>query len=195
MLIAGLGNPGPKYEKTRHNIGFMVLDQLADDLGVKLNEKCCAALIGRGSAAGKEFVLLKPQTYMNLSGESVLKLLSHFGCDSSKLLVVMDDLDLPLGRLRIRASGGDGGHKGLRSIIDSLKTKEIPRLRIGVGRPVEEAFVEDYVLSEFMQEETAVAEQVILTASEAIRVIITENIKAAMNRYNGWRYKENTINL
>src|SRR5512144_2665065 len=131
-LIVGLGNPGPEYERTRHNLGFMLIDRLAGDMQTQLRREECRALVGRGEIDGQKAELVKPQTYMNLSGESVSCLLKKEGRGVEKLIVISDDLALPFGRIRIRTKGSHGGQKGLRSIIDCLRANEFTRLRIGI---------------------------------------------------------------
>lgn len=183
-LIVGLGNPGLKYRRTRHNIGFRLIDSLAKELGISVRQKQCSALIGHGELFGEKVVLAKPQTYMNLSGVSVKCLIEHYGVEPSQVLVVYDDMDLSVGRIRIRAKGSHGGHKGMKSVIEQLRTSCLPRLRIGIGRSDLDELVVDYVLGTFSKEEELEISQVLVKACEAVQVIIKEGLESAMNKYN-----------
>nr|WP_072867463.1 aminoacyl-tRNA hydrolase [Desulfofundulus thermosubterraneus] len=187
-LVVGLGNPGPEYARTRHNVGFMVVDRLARDLDIKIDRVFLRALVGQGQVAGQRLVLAKPLTYMNRSGEAVTALLNWYKLTPSQLLVVSDDLDLPTGRLRLRKSGGDGGHKGLRSIIELVGSREFARLRVGIGRPSGSDYqVVDWVLSRFTEEEGPLMEKAVADASKAIQVALTRGLDAAMNLFNAGR--------
>lgn len=179
-LLVGLGNPGPEYNATRHNVGFMVLDRLARQEGLGF------------SAASKweclwtrwnELILMKPITYMNRSGDSVAGVLRYFRIEPSELLVVVDDVALPLGRLRLRSSGSDGGHNGLGSIIAHLG-ENFPRLRIGVGAAADQADLVDHVLSAFSKTELAVIDRSVERATEAIRKVVDDGVETAMNLFN-----------
>jgi PTH1 family peptidyl-tRNA hydrolase len=189
-LIVGLGNPGRGYAHNRHNIGFLCLSHFARAQGIRFDKKQSKARIGRGEAAGNEVVLTKPQTYMNHSGQSVSLLIKRFKVNLDDLLVVHDDLDLPLGKIRIRQGGGSGGHKGVGSIIFSLESQDFVRIRVGVGRPEAppDSITEDdiiaYVLSDFTAEEKQVISQVIPQVSEAIHCLLNEGLGTAMNNYN-----------
>ena len=191
-LIVGLGNPGQVYAHNRHNIGFICLKHLARTLGIKLDKKQGKARIGRGEVAGAEAVLARPQTYMNLSGESVVLLVRKFDIKLGDLLVIHDDLDLPLGKIRISRSSSSGGHKGVNSIIYSLGSQDFSRLRVGIGRPVPvgghsqigEDDIVRYVLNDFTGDETRVITPVIPMVSEAALCFLSEGISQAMNRYN-----------
>ncbi|OPX88676.1 MAG: Peptidyl-tRNA hydrolase [Pelotomaculum sp. PtaB.Bin104] len=184
-LIVGLGNPGREYAQTRHNIGFMVIDRLALKFKVSVDKKMFKALIGQGQIDGEKVVLVKPQTYMNLSGEAVSALLNWFKLNVSDLLVIYDDLDLPAGKMRIRSGGGSGGHKGMQSIIQMLGTESFPRLRIGIGRPPEPGFeTAGYVLGHFRDEEAQAFEEVLDLAPEIILCLVRQGIERAMNLYN-----------
>jgi PTH1 family peptidyl-tRNA hydrolase len=190
-LIVGLGNPGRGYAHNRHNIGFMCLSYFARKQGIRFDRKRGKARIGVGEVAGGEVILAKPRTFMNLSGQSVSRLVSGFNIALDDLLIVHDDLDLPLGKIRLRRGGSSGGHKGVDSIIFSLGNQSSPRLRVGIGRPdaVENPAesgegVISYVLSDFTPEEKRVVSQVIPKVSEAILCILTEGLLPAMNRYN-----------
>lgn len=189
-LIIGLGNPGRGYADNRHNIGFMCLNHFAWTQGIGFDKKQGHARIGSGEVAGSQVVLAKPQTYMNLSGQSVSRLVKRFNINLSDLLVIHDDLDLPLGKIRIRQGGSSGGHKGIGSIITELGSQDFLRLRVGIGRPeissaeISEADIIAYVLSDLTTEEKQVITQVVPRVSEAILCLLTEGLTAAMNKYN-----------
>ena len=191
-LIIGLGNPGREYADNRHNLGFMCLSHLAREYGIRLDRKQGLARIGMGEIAHNEVVLARPQTYMNLSGESVSRLVNKFKINLDDLLVIHDDLDLPLGKIRIRSAGGAAGHRGMESIISSLGTGNFPRLRIGIGRPAElpsdtggsEGDVVDYVLSDFVAEEKQTVAEATSKASEVITCFLVEGLTTTMNKYN-----------
>jgi PTH1 family peptidyl-tRNA hydrolase len=191
-LIIGLGNPGRIYAYNRHNIGFMCLNHFARAQGIRFDKKQGLARIGTGEASGIEVILARPQTYMNLSGQSVGRLLHKFDIDINDLLVIHDDLDLPLGKIRIRHGGGSGGHKGVESIIAELNSQAFSRLRVGIGRPTlgegstetSDADVVTYVLSDFTPDEKQAVTTVIPTASDAILCLLNEGLTAAMNKYN-----------
>lgn len=185
LLIAGLGNPGISYCNTRHSIGFKIIDWLARERNAAGWRSKCKALVSNTELEGQKIILAKPQTYMNNSGESVACLLHWHRLSDRDLVVVCDDIDLPLGRLRIRGKGGDGGHRGLKSIIDLVGSKDFIRLRVGVGRPLEPDFeIADWVLSRFSSEEEPVVEQIVEKAAQAIKTIAAEGLEKAMNRYN-----------
>ncbi|MDE2765775.1 MAG: aminoacyl-tRNA hydrolase [Chloroflexota bacterium] len=181
-VVLGLGNPGAQYEGTRHNMGFRCVDLLAKECGVNLNERRKLAVLGLGRVAGKEAALAKPRTYVNRSGEAAAYLRQRFGAPLSHILVVLDDMDLPLGRLRIRHGGGSGGHNGLNSINKSLESQDYPRLRIGVGRPEADAIA--HVLGGFTAAEQEAADAALAQAVEAVKAIIASGVDAAMNEYN-----------
>jgi len=191
-LIVGLGNPGREYEKNRHNIGFMCLNHFARTQGIRFDKKQGKARIGTGEVTGVKVVLARPQTYMNRSGESVSRLVKRYDIDLDDLLVIHDDLDLPLGKLRLRQGGGSGGHKGIESIISCLGSQDFIRLRVGIGRPVatgggneiSDADIIDYVLSDFSAQERRIVTKVIPRVSEAIYCLLTEGLIASMNKYN-----------
>jgi PTH1 family peptidyl-tRNA hydrolase len=190
-LIVGLGNPGRGYAHNRHNIGFMCLGDFARKQGIRFDRKRGKARTGIGEVAGEGVILAKPQTFMNLSGESVSRLVSGFDIALGDLLVVHDDLDLTLGKIRLRRGGSSGGHKGVDSIISSLGSQDFPRLRVGIGRPaLDENHSESgegvisYVLSDFTPVEKQIVTQVIPRVSEAMLYLLTEGLSPAMNRYN-----------
>ena len=189
-LIIGLGNPGRGYSKNRHNIGFTCLNHFAKRQGIRLDKKRGQARTGSGEVDGTQVVLARPQTYMNLSGQAVSRLVKRFNVGLGDLIVIHDDLDLPLGKIRIRQGGSSGGHKGVDSIISELGSKDFIRIRVGIGRPTEnaneisEADIIKYVLGDFTPEEKQTIKPVIAKASEAILCLLTEGLEAAMNSYN-----------
>jgi len=182
LLIVGLGNPGTEYARTRHNAGFMLIDRLSEAYSIRMSRHGKGAW-GAGRIAGAEVTLLKPLTYMNLSGQAVSELLGEYPELSGSLLLVYDDCDLPLGKVRIRKSGGSGGHRGLSSIINTLGTKDIPRVRLGIGRP-EDGDVVEYVLSQFAPDDLPQLEEMLGRAREAVESIIANGIEQAMNSFN-----------
>ena len=185
-LIVGLGNPGKDYERTRHNCGFRAVDLLADKLGCKIDKGKFQGLYGQAMYEGKKLMLLKPQTYMNLSGRSVLQLSAYFSIPPQRIIVLFDDISLPPGRLRIRADGSAGGHNGIKSIIAELGSQEFPRVKIGVGGKAHpEQDLADHVLSGFSaQEEKALAVS-LKNAADAALAIIDHGVSEAANRFNG----------
>ena len=189
-MIAGLGNPGETYANTPHNVGFDVVDLLALRLeaGWK-NSSGFHARLARTTCAGETLLLAKPQTFMNLSGTSVAPLLRYYGGAPSDLTVILDDADLPLGKLRIRASGGSGGHRGLASIIEALGTEAFPRVRLGVGREERGGLV-GHVLGKFDGDRQSLVRAMIETAADAAQCLTTNGLNEAMNRYNGWSAEE-----
>ncbi len=185
MLIVGLGNPGRRYEKNRHNVGFMVLDALRTRWRGGAWERLGPAETCRAAFGGLQHLLARPLTYMNRSGEALKGLLPGDEYDIPDLLVVLDDMDLPLGRMRLRPRGSAGGHKGLSSILEALGTEEVARLRIGIGRPPTGVDPVDYVLSDFGPDEAALLEQVIEKSCEAIEVSIQRGLESGMSLFNG----------
>ena len=183
-IIVGLGNPGPRYADTRHNIGWRVLDLLAGQIGVPVNERRPKAVLGAGYFAGRRVVLAKPRTFMNNSGEAVEYLLARFGGGPSNLLIIYDEIALLPGRIRLRAAGSDAGHNGIRSIIQSVGGAGFPRLRIGIGTPPPGIVAREYVLGKFTDEEAESIAGAVERAAAAIRCVLEENIDAAMNRFN-----------
>jgi peptidyl-tRNA hydrolase, PTH1 family len=181
-LIVGLGNPGKQYSRNRHNVGFMCLDLLAARHGLTFNQRRFKASVAEWHR-GEKVALAKPQTFMNLSGEAVRSLMGWYHWTPADVLVVYDDLDLPLGTLRIREGGSSGGHRGMQSIVDWLKTQEFPRLRIGIGRPAVQE-VKGYVLADFHADEKPVVEETIARAADAVETILAEGIVSAMNKFN-----------
>jgi len=183
-LIVGLGNPGKEYRDTRHNFGFMTADALAEAHRIRVWGFRFHSRIGKGRVAGVEVALQKPRTFMNLSGTAVAPALRSYHLDPADLLVIHDDLDLPLGRLKITAKGGAGGHKGVASIIQQLGTDQFLRLRLGIGKPEASEDTVDYVLRPFRSGELKLRNEVIDRAAEAVAVILTEGVEAAMNRFH-----------
>jgi PTH1 family peptidyl-tRNA hydrolase len=183
-LIVGLGNPGSKYKPTRHNLGFMLVDVLSREMGIELWQLKYESLIGRGVLANETVVLAKPMTYMNLSGKAIQALLKGLGLSPADIIIGCDDLDLPLGSIRIKAKGGAGGHKGLSSIINTLEDEQFTRLRMGIDRPPPGMDSALYVLQPFTEAEWSFVQQMISQAREAIYTLITQGVKAAMNRFN-----------
>ncbi|MCX5850013.1 MAG: aminoacyl-tRNA hydrolase [Deltaproteobacteria bacterium] len=183
-LILGLGNPGSRYQYTRHNIGFMVLEKIATQWEVDLKQKSFEALWNRGKISGINVLLAIPQTYMNLSGNAARKLLAYFKMDISNLIVIHDDLDLPFGKLRLKTGGGDAGHKGLKSITTCLGSGDFMRVRMGIGKPSDRSRVEDYVLKQFGSEESAMLQQIIQFAAEATTDIVMSGMQQAMAKYH-----------
>ncbi len=179
-LIYGLGNPGEKYATTRHNIGFMVIDRLSQKLDIPINRNRFNVAYGHGEFEGEEIVLAKPQTFMNSSGEP----LKFLPLDPDDLIVIVDDMDIPFGQLRIRGQGSAGGHNGLKSIIANLETKKFTRIRMGIGRPVESCEVIDYVLSSYKENEMNLLEEQLALAVEALLSCITDGVPKAMNAFN-----------
>lgn len=184
-LIIGLGNPGREYRQNRHNVGFMVLDVLAHRLGLTFGRVESQALVTKATYQGQRLILAKPQTYMNLSGVSAASLLRFYKAPLSQFLVAYDDVDLPLGTLRLRPDGGSAGQKGMASIIERLGTQNFPRLRVGIGRPPGRMDAAAYVLQDFTPAEREILEPTLERAAEAVLVFVTEGLNAAMNRYNG----------
>lgn len=185
-LIVGLGNPGPKYEHTRHNCGFRALDILAKDLGCKVDKGKFQGLYGQVVYKGKKLFLLKPQTYMNASGVSVLQLSAYFNIPPQRIIVLFDDISLPPGRLRVRVNGSAGGHNGIKSIIAQLGSQDFPRVKIGVGaKAVPEQDLADWVLSGFTSAEEKELAVALDNAAKAALHIIDDGVPSAANRFNG----------
>jgi PTH1 family peptidyl-tRNA hydrolase len=195
-LIVGLGNPGEKYAHNRHNIGFMCLDEFARAHHISLTRNRARAKTGEGKIAGKDVVLAKPSTFMNLSGEAVDKLVRKHGVKTERLIVVYDELDLPTGRIRLRL-GGSSGHNGIKSIVEHTSSEEFIRVRVGIGRPedvesgkTERREVIDHVLGDFSTEEQAVMEKIIPQVSETLLCLLTDGLTAAMNKFNGTDFRK-----
>jgi PTH1 family peptidyl-tRNA hydrolase len=183
-LIAGLGNPGRQYRENRHNIGFMAVDRLAEKYGVRLGRVQQKAITGEGRIKDYSVILVKPQTYMNLSGDSVGPLVNYYKVPLENVLVVYDEIDLPFGVLRLRSQGGSGGHNGMKSLIQHLGN-DFPRLRLGVGRPSGRMPPAAYVLQDFGKDEQPVLLELLDSAVETIETILSESVDLAMTRHNG----------
>lgn len=183
-LIVGLGNPGAEYQNTRHNVGFRAVDLLAERHRIDTRKTQKRAFVGHGRIGDMPVALAKPITFMNLSGESIAALLRAFDLQPADVIVVTDDVDLSTGRLRVRPSGSAGGHNGLKSVIEHLRTEDFPRIRIGVGRPKGERAMIDHVLSKFERTELEPIAQAIESAADAVETILSEGVEAAMNRFN-----------
>lgn len=184
FLIVGLGNPGKEYENTRHNIGFNAVDVIARKYKIELNRIKFKGVYGETFIGGEKVILLKPATYMNLSGESIRAVMDFYKISEDDVLVIYDDISLEVGRLRIRDKGSAGGHNGIKSIISHMGTEEFGRIKIGVGQP--KGDLVNYVLGNFAKEERELLDKVLETVVLAAEVIIKEDIKAAMNKYNSF---------
>ena len=183
-LIAGLGNPGREYRQNRHNIGFMLIDHLARRWDLTISRMQSEALIADGRVDGDKVYLAKPQTFMNLVGRSVSSLAHYYRIPPSNLIVIYDDLDLPLGTVRIRPEGGSGGHKGMASIIDALKSNRFPRLRIGIGRPSGRMDPANFVLQDFRAEDADILNMTLQRSADCIHTLLLDGIEDAMNSCN-----------
>ena len=184
-IIVGLGNPGKQYENTRHNVGFNIIDILADEYGISVNKMKYKALIGEGRVGSEKVLLVKPQTYMNLSGETLIDIYNYYKVDMENIIVIYDDIDLDVGKIRIRKKGSGGTHNGMRSIIKCLGANDFPRVRVGVSKPKPGQDLADFVLSRFRKEESDDVELGLEKAAKAVDVMIRDNIDLAMNKYNG----------
>ena len=183
-LIVGLGNPGPRYENTRHNAGFMVIDKLAEECGISVNKDKFDVQFGRGDIKDQAIMLAKPMAFMNRSGWPVQKLAAYFKIDSRDLIVIHDDIDLAFGRLKIKEKGGHGGHRGLKSIIQAIGKDAFVRVRIGVGRSEKGSSVSDHVLEPFYDDESTLLNAILNRARDAVVTILTDGPKAGMNQFN-----------
>ncbi len=189
-VIAGLGNPGREYENSRHNAGFGALDALAGRFGIGLREKGHRGLYGKGIIGGEKVILVKPMTYMNLSGECVRSLMDFFKIPPEQLIVIYDDIDLDPGVIRVRAKGSAGGHRGMKSIIQHLGTQEFARVRIGVGAKPPEMDLADYVLGHFPKDQQELMEKAYEDGAAAAAALVTEGCDKAMNLFNGASKRE-----
>lgn len=190
FIIAGLGNPTKEYEGTRHNVGFQVIDQISKDYNISVDTKKHKALCGSGYIEGQKVLLLKPQTYMNLSGESLRAAVDFYKVDPEDIIVIFDDISLDVGQLRIRAKGSAGGHNGIKSIIAHLGTQEFMRIKVGVGEKPSGWDLADYVLGKFPKSDLPYVEDAVKDGSKAVSVIVQQGIDKAMNLYNGKKIKE-----
>lgn len=185
-LIAGLGNPGREYVGTRHNIGFEVIDAICAKHDIKLNKEKFRAIYGDGRICGEKVILVKPQTYMNLSGEAIREIADWYKIDNEHIIVIYDDISLPTGKLRIREKGSAGGHNGIKSIIYQLQTDVFPRIKVGAGAPDHPDFdIKDFVLGHFSKEEVEILVKSAVRAVGAVEEIISNDAKSAMNKFNG----------
>lgn len=184
-ILAGLGNPGRDYRENRHNVGFMTIDKVGLEFGIRLGKFQSRAITGSGLWEGHKIILAKPQTFMNLSGEAVAALVRFYKIPLDHLLVIHDDLDLPFGTFRMRPSGGSAGQKGVGSIIERLGTPDFPRLRIGIGRPGGQMSAADYVLQDFSNTEKKELDGTLENCLEAVKYFVSNGLEAAMNKFNG----------
>ena len=184
-LIVGLGNPEKEYANTRHNMGFNVIDILSKKLNIKLDKLKFKALYGQGKLNDEKVLLVKPQTYMNLSGEAIIAIKNFYKISNENTVVIYDDIDLPIGEIRIKKHGSSGTHNGMKSVIQNLGTEEFPRIRIGIGKPEEKENLINYVIKKMPKEEKEKLDKSIETASEGTIKIIEKGIDIAMNEFNG----------
>ena len=183
-IIVGLGNPGPKYRTSRHNVGFRCVDLMASQWGINLSERRAKAVLGRGYHLGQDVVLAQPRTYMNNSGDAIAYLMARFRAKPADLIVVYDEMDLPLGKIRIRPSGSAAGHNGIRSIIATLHTQDFPRIRVGIGHPAGDREQISHVLTGFSEDESPVIAEAVNKVVEAVDCLLEHGLAVAMNRYN-----------
>ena len=184
FLIVGLGNPGKEYDNTRHNIGFDAIEKIASKYNIELNRIKFKGIYGEGFIGGEKVILLKPTTYMNLSGESIRAVIDFYKIDKENILVLYDDISLELGRIRIRDKGSAGGHNGIKSIISHLGTDSFSRIKIGVGQP--KGDLVNYVLGKFSKDEKEVLEETLRAVTDSVEIIINMDTKEAMNKFNGF---------
>ena len=183
-LIVGLGNPEPEYSRTRHNMGFDVINKLSEKYNIKVEKKGLDSLYGIGIIENEKVILCKPQTYMNLSGEAIIKFIRFYKIDLSKVIIIYDDIDLNVGDVKIRKKGGAGTHNGMKSVIENLGTTEFPHVRIGTGKPIEKQNLIEYVISKLPKEEYETLKDAIDTGAEAVSQIIKNGIDNSMNNIN-----------
>lgn len=184
-LIVGLGNPTAKYDKTRHNVGFEVIDQLIDRYGIPLDTIKHKGMYGKGNVNGQAVILLKPMTYMNLSGESIVQVANYYKIEPSDIIVIYDDINLDVGKLRVRQKGSAGGHNGIKNIIEHLGTQDFPRVRVGVGMKPSSMDLAAYVLSHFSEDDQALMNIGYDRACEVVDLLLNDELQKAMNDYNG----------
>lgn len=183
--MSDFGNPGKEYEKTRHNVGFRAIDKLAKNNGIDMTKNKFDAIIGEGRIGNEKVILIKPQTYMNLSGNSVRQVMDFYKLESQNLIVIYDDIDIAVGKLRIRPSGSSGTHNGMRNIVQLLSSEDFPRIRIGTDKPKFKMNLADYVLMPFSKEEEVFIEKVTEEAANAAEKIVISGVQVAMNEFNG----------
>lgn len=184
-IIVGLGNPGIKYENTRHNAGFMAIDYISKNLGISLNAQKFKSLCGIGQFSGEKVILIKPQTFMNLSGEAVKEATDFYKIPPEKTIILFDDISLPVGKIRIKRSGSSGGQNGMKNIINSCKSDNFPRIKIGIGqKPSPDWDLADWVISKFNKEERITIEKTMKNVEDALSIIVKGKIENAMNNYN-----------
>jgi PTH1 family peptidyl-tRNA hydrolase len=184
IVVIGLGNPGRKYAETRHNVGFWVVELLASKHKIKISKLKFKALYGEGVICGKRVLLVMPQTYMNLSGESVRDIISWYKISVKNIIIIYDDIDLPTGRIRVRPKGSAGTHNGMRSVIYQIMSDEFPRVRVGIDKPPEGWDLADYVLSKFSKEDKEKIAKAVVNAADAVETIIDLGVDQAMNKFN-----------
>ena len=182
-IIVGLGNPGKQYENTRHNMGFLAVDLLAEKYNIEVNKLKFKALVGEGRIAGQKVLLVKPQTYMNLSGESVRQAIDYYKIEPEELIVIYDDIDIPTGTFRIRKKGSPGTHNGMRNIFQHIQTNDFPRIRVGIGSGKKEDLI-NYVTGGIRKDEKSLLDEALIKSAEAAACIIEKGIDKAMNEYN-----------
>ena len=187
ILIAGLGNPGTEYDNTRHNVGFKVIDNISKEYNIEVNRQKFKGICGEGFIANQKVMLLKPSTYMNLSGDSIREAADFYKLSSEEIIVIYDDISLDIGRLRLREKGSAGGHNGIKSIIANLGTDIFPRIKVGVGQP--DVDLVKYVLGKFSKDELELLNQSVDAATQATEEIIKSDITQAMNKFNGFKAK------
>lgn len=183
-IIVGLGNPGKEYEETRHNTGFMVLDRLAEKYGIDVRKQKCKALLGQGEINGEKVILVKPQTYMNLSGEAVSEVMKFYKIEKENVIIIFDDIDLPVGKLRVKERGSAGTHNGVKSIVSLLGTTEFKRIKVGVGKQRIGEDLVNHVLGKFPKEDRVLLDEAIEKAVTATEMILEKGVAAAMNQFN-----------
>lgn len=184
FVIIGLGNPGPRYANTRHNVGFDTIDLMADKYGIKVTKLKHKALSGDGTIEGHRVILVKPQTFMNLSGECVREIIEWYRAPLTNVIIIYDDIDIALGKVRVRPKGSSGSHNGMRSVLYHVQSEDFPRVRIGIGKPPEGWQLADYVLGRFGDDDKKIVSDSISKAAEAAAAIIKSGVEAAMNKYN-----------
>lgn len=193
-LVVGLGNPGKKYTKTKHNVGFLVIDEIGEKVGIELNKKKFKGIYGEGAVNGGKLLLLKPETYMNLSGEAVSSIKNFYDIPADNIIVVHDEMDLELGIIRIKSGGGSAGHNGIKSIISRIGSDDFKRVRIGIGKPFVKDEGADHVLKGFKGDEGKIIQDTIARAAEAVLCIMSEGLEKAMNKYNTRNSNRENIN-